>query len=174
MQHNANGAAVTSRQVMKHVPALARYARSLTARDPEDLVQATIEKALALSRQGPPLRNVEAYLVSVMRNLHVDRIRAERAAPQRDPGFAAALPGHAPPRHDLDLVLEQALAAVDSLPPGQRALLRMAALEGLSYREIALRTGLPIGTVTSRLSRARAALADKLEWDGDWADLADR
>jgi RNA polymerase sigma-70 factor (ECF subfamily) len=70
----------------------------------------------------------------------------------------ATLPDEAPAH----LAMRDALTALDALPEGQAQLLRMRALEGRSYAEIARRTGLPLGTVTSRLARGRAALRLKL------------
>jgi RNA polymerase sigma factor (sigma-70 family) len=136
------------------IPRLRRYARALvgerTAAD--DLVQDTLERAwskLHLYRHGTDLR---AWLFTVMHNVHVNQMRAARPTSALDdemPELAQrAVQG------DVLLVrdLERALAA---LPAAQREVLLLVALEDLSYDETARVLGIPIGTVMSRLARAR-------------------
>ncbi|MEO8716666.1 MAG: RNA polymerase sigma factor [Burkholderiales bacterium] len=136
------------------IPRLRRYARALVGERAaaDDLVQDTLERAwskLHLYRHGTDLR---AWLFTVMHNVHVNQVRAARpTAPLDDemPELAQrAVQGDALLVRDL----ERALAA---LPAAQREVLMLVALEDLSYDETARVLGIPIGTVMSRLARAR-------------------
>ncbi|MDH4093395.1 MAG: sigma-70 family RNA polymerase sigma factor [Betaproteobacteria bacterium] len=139
------------------IPRLRRYARALVGdrAAADDLVQDTLERAWAklhLFRQGTDLR---AWLFTVMHNVHVNQVRAARptdALEDEMPELAQrAVQGDALLVRDL----ERALAA---LPAAQREVLLLVALEDLSYEETANVLGIPIGTVMSRLARAREKL----------------
>jgi RNA polymerase sigma-70 factor (ECF subfamily) len=139
------------------IPRLRRYARALVGdrAAADDLVQDTLERAWAklhLFRQGSDLR---AWLFTVMHNVHVNQVRAARPTdPLEDemPELAQrAVQGDALVVRDL----ERALA---TLPAAQREVLLLVALEDLSYEETANVLGIPIGTVMSRLARAREKL----------------
>ena len=139
------------------IPRLRRYARALVGdrAAADDLVQDTLERAWAklhLFRQGTDLR---AWLFTVMHNVHVNQVRAARptdALEDEMPELAQrAVQGDALLVRDL----ERALAM---LPAAQREVLLLVALEDLSYEETANVLGIPIGTVMSRLARARDKL----------------
>jgi RNA polymerase sigma-70 factor (ECF subfamily) len=139
------------------IPRLRRYARALVGdrAAADDLVQDTLERAWAklhLFRQGTDLR---AWLFTVMHNVHVNQVRAARptdALEDEMPELAQrAVQGDALLVRDL----ERALA---TLPAAQREVLLLVALEDLSYEETANVLGIPIGTVMSRLARAREKL----------------
>lgn len=139
------------------IPRLRRYARALVGdrASADDLVQDTLERALAklhLYRRGTDLR---AWLFTVMHNVHVNKLRAARATDVLDeemPELAQrASQGDALLVRDLD-------RAVAQLPPEQRAVLLLVTLEDMSYEEVARALEIPIGTVMSRLSRAREKL----------------
>ena len=143
------------------VPRLRRYARALVGERAaaDDLVQDTLERAwskLHLYRSGTDLR---AWLFTVMHNVHVNQLRAARATVPLDdqmPELAQrATQGDTLLLRDLDL-------AIRRLPLEQREVLLLVALEDMSYDEAARSLGIPIGTVMSRLSRAREKLRDML------------
>ena len=136
------------------IPRLRRYARALVGdrAAADDLVQDTLERAwskLHLFRQGTDLR---AWLFTVMHNVHVNRVRAARQTEALDDEMPELI--QRAPQGDALLVrdLERAISA---LPPAQREVLLLVALEDLSYEEAARVLGIPIGTVMSRLARAR-------------------
>lgn len=144
------------------LPELLRLAIHIT-RDralAEDLVQDIALKLWSRLQDGTagPVEDLRAYALSALRN----RIRSATDRPAERPKPAAALPD-TDPDGAARLACSQALAALDRLPPDQSRLIRMRAIEGLSYAEIAQRLDLPEGTVTSRLSRARAALRQILD-----------
>ncbi|MBV6321605.1 RNA polymerase sigma factor [Duganella violaceipulchra] len=139
------------------IPRLRRYARALLGgrADADDLVQDTIERGwdkLASWRRGSDMR---AWLFGIMHNLHVDQLRRPALAtePLDDelPLAAADTSGDALALRDMDLALQQ-------LPPQQREVLLMVALEDMRYEEVAAALDIPLGTVMSRLSRARERL----------------
>ncbi|TYT27614.1 sigma-70 family RNA polymerase sigma factor [Luteimonas viscosa] len=141
------------------IPRLRRFARSLAA-DPaaaDDLVQATLERALT---RGASRRNEDAlqpWLFSVLyRQFIDDHRRAVRW--KRIASLFATENEPRPPTPDQVFDARTSLASFSQLPAEQRALLMLVSVEGLGYREAADVLGIPIGTVMSRLSRARQAL----------------
>jgi RNA polymerase sigma-70 factor (ECF subfamily) len=139
------------------IPRLRRYARALVGdrATADDLVQDTLERAwtkLHLYRRGTDLR---AWLFTVMHNVHVNRVRATRPTDMLEDEMPEL--AQRPAQGDALLVrdLDRAIAR---LPDEQRAVLLLVTLEEMSYEEVAHALGIPIGTVMSRLSRAREKL----------------
>jgi len=154
-----------AQSLIELIPRLRRYARALVGdrAASDDLVQDTLERAWAklhLYRRGTDLR---AWLFTVMHNVHVNRMRATRPTdPLEDdmPELAQrATQGDALLVRDLD-------RAISALPVAQREVLLLVALEDLSYEETARVLGIPIGTVMSRLARAREKLRDLMQGKG--------
>ena len=146
-----------AKRLVELIPRLRRYARALVGdrATADDLVQDTLERAWAklhLYRRGTDLR---AWLFTVMHNVHVNRVRAARITdPLEDemPELAQRAPqGDGLLVRDLD-------RAITRLPAEQRAVLLLVTLEEMSYEQVAGALGIPIGTVMSRLSRARDKL----------------
>jgi RNA polymerase sigma-70 factor (ECF subfamily) len=142
------------------IPALRRYARSLT-RDVEtadDLVQDTLVRALRSEHlfQGGDAR---AWLYTILTNLNRNRLRALSRRPTLtsiEDNDAADLAGPETGSRDIS-------RALDALVEDQRATLLLVVLEGLTYREVAEVQGVPIGTVMSRLARARMQIKAYLD-----------
>jgi RNA polymerase sigma-70 factor (ECF subfamily) len=133
--------------------------------DSEDLVQATIEKCLLKRHQWQDGTRLDSWLYRIMRNLWIDeaRLRARRRTASGTEAEAALV---ADPRIAAPETRLQALsveAAVAELPSEQKEVVALVLIDGLAYREAAAVLGIPIGTLTSRLSRARTALAARLE-----------
>lgn len=141
------------------IPRLRRFARSLVAEPAaaDDLVQATLERALT---HGHSRRNDEAlqsWLFSVLYRQFVDEYRRATRWRRIARLFAGEEEAQSPsPEHMFDV--RTSLAAFARLPAEQRALLLLVSVEGLAYHDAAEVLGIPIGTVMSRLSRARQAL----------------
>jgi len=144
-------------QVVAYIPRLRRYARALVGERSaaDDLVQDTLERALNklhLWKRGTDLR---AWLFTVMHNVHVNQVRSRREYAALD-ADALELPVRATQEVGLEMRdMERMLAR---LPVEQREVLLLVVLEDLSYDEAASALGIPIGTVMSRLSRAREKL----------------
>ena len=144
-------------RLVELIPRLRRYARALAGdrASADDLVQDTLERAwskLHLYRRGTDLR---AWLFTVMHNVHVNKVRAARPTDPLDEGLSEialrATQGDSLMLRDLD-------RAIALLPIEQRAVLLLVTLEDMSYEEVARTLQIPIGTVMSRLSRARDKL----------------
>jgi RNA polymerase sigma-70 factor (ECF subfamily) len=152
--------------LIEHLPRMRRFAIGLS-RSPDvadDLVQAACERVLAAARDGDgaDLGNPESYLFRVIRNLWYDRLRRQRTRGEEvdadDVVDLVAL--HADREPERRLLLARVAGIVDALPPDQRELLLLVCVEEVSYRDAAEILGIPIGTVMSRLARARRRIAD--------------
>jgi RNA polymerase sigma-70 factor (ECF subfamily) len=145
-----------------HRPALRAAAAALcrNAAECDDLVQETFVRALGhLKRGNEPVRNLRPWLVAILRNVFIDRVRAEHATSEMD-DYPASEPDPQPPWADVTVTdVRATLATIDA---DLRAVFELHYLEGLRYREIAIRLAIPENTVASRLFRARKALRDQL------------
>ncbi|MGO9361300.1 MAG: sigma-70 family RNA polymerase sigma factor [Xanthobacteraceae bacterium] len=141
------------------IPALRRYARALTrdADIADDLVQDTLVRALRAERLfvGGDLRS---WLYTILTNLNRNRRRALARKPTITPLLDTAADASGTEAESRDIA-----HALATLVDDQRAVLLLVVLEGLSYREVADIQGVPIGTVMSRLARARAHVKAYLE-----------
>jgi RNA polymerase sigma factor (sigma-70 family) len=143
--------------IVELIPRLRRYARALAGdrSAADDLVQDTLERAWSkfhLYRRGTDLR---AWLFTVMHNVYVNQLRSAKVSASLD----EEMPELARPARETDaLVLRDLEAAIRRLPPEQREVLLLVALEDMSYDAAAQALGIPIGTVMSRLARAREKL----------------
>ncbi len=146
--------------VETNVPALRRYARALT-RDGEladDLVQDTLVRALRSEHlfHGGEIRS---WLFTILTNLNRNRLRSLARRPMTSTLDDSDAPDSAGPEaggRDIE-------RALDLLVEDQKQALLLVVLEGLSYREVAEVQGVPIGTVMSRLARARAQIKAYLD-----------
>ncbi|MCX7157626.1 MAG: RNA polymerase sigma factor [Proteobacteria bacterium] len=144
-------------RIVELIPRLRRYARALAGdrARADDLVQDTLERAWNKFHLWRPGSDLRAWLFTVRPNVHVNQVRASRDHAMLDdegPEMAVAgVQGASLEIRDL----ERALAV---LPPEQREVLLLIALEDMSYAEVATMLDIPIGTVMSRLSRAREKL----------------
>lgn len=173
----------SARAFLALLPDLRRSARRLSrsGEDADDLVQDTLLRVwarLAMARERPkdqaPITDLRAYAFATLRNCARTRgagVLPAASEPLDAPEAAEALPDDRANTEE-HLAVTEAMAALDALPEDQRALLRLRVLDGLSYAEIAARTGLPMGTITSRLSRGRRALRRSLGLASD-AGVAD-
>ncbi|SHI22851.1 RNA polymerase sigma factor [Pollutimonas bauzanensis] len=151
-------------EVVACIPGLRRYARGLTgdAQRADDLVQDTLERAWSrfpLWRRRGELR---AWMFGIMHNLFIDQVRSARdryEVPYGDD--APTVPVRATQTdnlevRDLDRLLQQ-------LPPDLRAVILLVSVEEMSYAQAACVMGVAVGTIMSRLSRAREQLSARME-----------
>lgn len=146
------------------IPALRRYAYALV-RDhdlADDLVQDTLERALSRWRLRREAGDVRAWLFAIQRNLYVSGWRQRRRRGTPVALDDVPLPGVAP-RQETVLEVHDVLAAMDHLPEEQKSLLLLVGVEDVSYDDAARILGMPIGTVMSRLARARQRLRTIVE-----------
>lgn len=149
------------RQLLDAIPRLRRYARSLGLDGPQadDLTQLTLERALSRWQQFDDARDMTVWLLSIAHNAHLDGRRRDARLTVVDPEEMqrAQDAGGGDPGTDVGLRLDL-LRALARLAPEQRETLLLVCVEQLSYAETAQVMGTPIGTVMSRVCRARAAL----------------
>ena len=147
-------------EIEKSVPALRRYARALTrnADRADDLVQDCLERAINKRGLWTPTGTLQGWLFRILLNLWRNEARTQRRRGEHvpldgllvEPSVAAPQPGR--------IALAEMSRAIDTLPDEQREALLLVVLEGMSYEEAARVLQIPIGTLMSRLGRARAAL----------------
>lgn len=155
-------------ELVEHLPALRAFAVSLT-RDgvaADDLVQDAIVKAWRNIHRFQPGTNLRAWLFTILRNtFYSDRRKAKREVGDADGALAATLSEK--PRHDGALALTDFMRAFRTLPDEQREALVLVGASGFSYEEAAATTGVAVGTVKSRVNRARARLVEMLGMHAD-------
>jgi RNA polymerase sigma-70 factor (ECF subfamily) len=153
------------------IPRLRRFCHALTGRraDADDVAQLALERALARLDSFREGTRLDSWLFQIARNAWIDEIRAQkrRGSPVEleEAGGLVAEDGRTVTAARLDLARVRQL--IDALPEEQRAVIAFVAIEGFSYQEAATALDIPIGTVMSRLARARKAIADRLEKQGD-------
>jgi RNA polymerase sigma-70 factor (ECF subfamily) len=149
-------------ELIATLPRLRRYARLLTgdrART-DDLVQDALERALERESTFRSGANLRAWLFSLMHNLFVDGTRVREAVDWS--ADATELADMAAPRQSDPMEMRDIQSALEKLPADQREVLLLVAVEGMRYREAAEVLGLPVGTVMSRLARAREKMQELL------------
>jgi RNA polymerase sigma-70 factor (ECF subfamily) len=150
-----------------HIAALRRYARALLGdrMEAEDLVQDCLARALSRAHLWRPGTDLRAWLFTILHNIHVNNVRSRLAhLAAEDVTLERARPGiAAPPDQDARLELRDLARALDSIPEEQRHVLLLVGMEGMSYEEAARVSGVPIGTIMSRVARGRDALRRRMK-----------
>lgn len=151
-------------ELVPHLPRLRRYARALTGdrHQADDLVQDTVERALArqsLWRRGSRL---DSWLLTIMHNIFVNQIRSRQNRGTEALDELPFEPSERATQHD-SLEVRDVHAALALLPYEQKSVLLLVTLDERSYEDTARILDIPVGTVMSRLSRARDRLRALLE-----------
>lgn len=149
-------------QLAAVLPRLMRFAMALTRsrHEAEDLTQAACQRALERADQWQPDSRFDSWMFRIIQTIWLNEIRA-RGVRQRHRASIGAGSGAEPSEEssaEERLMLAQVAEKVLELPVEQRTVLMLVTVEGLTYREAAEVAGIPIGTVMSRLARARLAL----------------
>lgn len=153
-------------ELKAHLPILRRVALGLTrnAAAADDLTQDCAERALRKHRLYQADKSgMRPWLITMLINLHRNQIRAAQSRPQSAGGDPEILQTAAPDVLHARLDLADTARAIEHLPEDQREALLTVVLSGMSYKEAAECLALPIGTLMSRLGRARAALRKTLK-----------
>ena len=149
-------------QIVAHLPRLRRFAYALTgdADSADDLVQETCARALSRLDQWRPGTRLDSWMFRIAQNIWIDRVRSRKIR-----GVVVDLDSVRDMAGDDGrqivenrLALNKLAEGVARLPPDQRVLIALVCVDGLSYKEAADVLEVPIGTVMSRLARARRAL----------------
>jgi RNA polymerase sigma-70 factor (ECF subfamily) len=148
------------------LPRLRRFARALTqvSSDADDLVQLTVEKWLRERAQWATGTKLDSWMFTAMRNAWIDetRLRSRRRESADGADEAEQVADGSVASEDLKVQAMSVQAAMAALPSDQRVVVALVLVDGMSYQEAAELLGIPEGTLTSRLSRARATLLSKL------------
>lgn len=150
------------------LPNLRGFAMSLTRNRSlaDDMMQDTIVKAWARIDKFEPGSNMKAWLFTILRNTYYTRHqKMKREIADVDGTFSDTL--SVKPEHDGRLQFNDFKTAFETLPDEQREALILVGVEGFSYDEAAVTAGVAIGTIKSRVNRARAALTELMGLDGD-------
>lgn len=157
--------------LVRLLPNLRRFGLSLSRRHDiaDDLVQITVERAIANARSYDPAQKLEPWLFRIMRNAFIDMTRRKRTAGVEVDVFEMpeSLPTDPAAGIEARLMLQSVEVAMQDLPEEQREVLHLVCIEQLSYAETADVLDIPKGTVMSRLARARLALSEKLGMTGN-------
>ncbi len=153
-------------QLLAILPKLRRFARTLTgsADEGDDLLQSACERALQRADQFVVGTRFDSWMYRIVQTIWIDRVRHMRHREKSvDPAELADFPAGAGSREAEDkIALAQARRAIARLPEELREVLVLVSIEEMPYREAAEILGIPLGTVMSRLSRARLTLYDML------------
>ena len=153
------------RIIERHYMDVWRYARMLSRNGPdaEELVQDCMVRALAHPEIWDGIRDSRAYLLTILHNAYIDALAQRRRHRQLFSGEEDHAPPSSPASQITRLVLDDTARGLRRLPRDQRCTLTCVGIDGLTYQETAERLGVPLGTVMSRLARARVALRDFVE-----------
>lgn len=144
-----------SHQILEHIPRLRRYARALLGDRyaADDLVQDTLERGWNKFHLWRPGTDLRAWLFTIMHNVFVNQVRSKRSDIEKTMEELPVVAVRATQSDSLEIAdVERALRA---LPDEQREVLLLVAIEEMTYDEASRALAIPIGTVMSRLSRAR-------------------
>jgi len=153
-------------EVQPLIPALRRYARAMLRHreDADDLVQDVLERALAAWSSRRRSASLRAWLFTILHNLALDRLR--RRSRRGIDATIDSVPEQwlaQPAAQERAIEQQDVLTQLASLPEDQRAVLLLVSVEDLSYAEAAAVLDVPLGTVMSRLSRARERLRRQMD-----------
>jgi RNA polymerase sigma-70 factor (ECF subfamily) len=165
----------TQQELVAILPRLRRFALGLTRNgaSADDLVQSACEKAIARIHQWEVGTRLDSWMFRIIQTTHIDQVRSQK---RRD-GHLERVEGLSDHSFDgeraaeASLTLEAVRCAIYRLPEDQRAVVMLVSVEGLSYKEASEILEIPMGTLTSRLVRARTALALMLEEQPDNTDV---
>jgi RNA polymerase sigma-70 factor (ECF subfamily) len=157
------------RELVALLPRLRRFAAGLagTVHDGDDLVQGALTKALSNADRWTPGTRLDSWMYRIIQNHWIDTVRARKtrndSSELDDADRHVSIDGAR--AADSAINADRLRKEIERLPPEQRSVLLLVAIEGQSYADAASALGIPVGTVMSRLSRARAALSHSIYGD---------
>ncbi len=163
--------------ILPEIPSLRRYARFL-ARDPDladDLVQEALTRAVGAADSFRLGTNIRAWLFTILKNVVRNSVRRGRHSPIQSVDLVdTAVRSDPADQPDAHLELTSLADAIDTLPPSFKQVLLLCGVEGFLYEEAATVLDVPVGTVRSRLFRARNLLMKRIEGRGQGAAATPR
>ena len=159
--------AAFAEELVRLVPRLRRFALGLcgSRSDADDLVQAACERALSRLHQWQPDTRLDSWMFRIIKTIWIDQWRSQKARGEHVDIDAIEPPAGSNGRHVTEArnTLEVVCRAMERLPDEQRLVLTLVSVDGLSYEEAAAVLEVPVGTVMSRLTRARRRLYELVE-----------
>jgi RNA polymerase sigma-70 factor (ECF subfamily) len=158
-----------SDQLIAVLPRLRRFARGLTgtASEADDLVQAACERALTRAHQFQEGTRFDSWMFRIAQTIWIDQLRSRKTRKEVVEDEAMNIGSdEAARRIEARLALQEVRAALTQIPAEQRIALMLVTVDGMSYKQAAEIAEVPVGTIMSRLARARVALQAKLEVGG--------
>ncbi len=158
-----------SDQLIALLPRLRRFARGMTRSvvEADDLVQAACERALSRAHQFEEGTRFDSWMFRIVQTIWIDQLRARDTRREESEDEGAHIGTDEPVRRvEARLALDEVSTALQGLPVEQQMALLLVTVDGLSYKEAAEVAEVPVGTIMSRLARARIALQAKLEAGG--------
>jgi RNA polymerase sigma-70 factor (ECF subfamily) len=157
----------TIARIELEIPMLRRYARFLSRNvdQADDLVQECLARAIARIDSWEPGTNLQAWLIVILRNIFLNecrRVKRERVSLE---GLRSVETTHIPAQQDASLMLADLEAAFMSLSTDHREVLTLVVIQGMTYERTAQILGVTMGTIKSRLSRARTRLGETMNGD---------
>lgn len=151
--------------IIGELAAMRRYARALARdhQDADDVVQDALVRAIERDATYEQGRGRRRWLLAIVHNVFVSGVRRRAAERRRNDRFAETQVAHSDASQEHRARLTEIARSFATLPEHQRAVLHLTAVEELSYQECADLLGVPVGTIMSRLARARAALREQDE-----------
>lgn len=162
MDRSADSAGNVRAEIVALLPRLRRFCLAVTrsADAADDLLQSTVERALSRLDQWQDGTRLDSWMFRIAQNLHIDQARARRvrgvAVDVEEAYGLSADDGRSVV--ESRSALSAAQRAIAALPEDQRSLIALVVLDGQSYKDAAEILGIPIGTVMSRIARARRAI----------------
>jgi RNA polymerase sigma-70 factor (ECF subfamily) len=160
--------------IVEELPSLRRYARSLAGDGAlaDDLVQDCVERAIDRRHQYQPGTNFRAWLFTILRGQFLNHKRSAHQRRTTAMDDSGAMLQSVQANQESRVELRQVERALAGLPNQQRAIVELIVLQGCSYEEASRVLEIPVGTVRSRLSRARSQLGEREIPDIRTADRA--
>jgi RNA polymerase sigma-70 factor (ECF subfamily) len=157
-----------SEEILKSIPSLRAFAISLTGNfdQADDLVQETLVRGISHIDQFQPGTNIQAWLFTILRNQFHTNFRRRRREVEDPEGLMAARLAVLP-EQGKRIEIEELRTALGKLPDDQREAILLVGAQGFSYEDAAGICGVPVGTIKSRISRARQRLAELMAIEGD-------
>lgn len=155
------------------MPRLWRFALRLTQHqaDAEDLVQRSYVRALERRHQWQPGTSLVSWVFAIMHSIWMNELRSAQRRREgslaADQEFDDVMEPSSSADPEYKMMCKQVVQAVNALPDAQRIVMTLVAVEGLSYRETADVLDVPIGTVMSRLARARLSIGQRFLVGGE-------
>ncbi|MDX1401354.1 MAG: sigma-70 family RNA polymerase sigma factor [Kiloniellales bacterium] len=157
----------TIAQIESEIPMLRRYARYLSRNtdQADDLVQECLLRAIAKIDSWEPGTNLQARLIVILRNIFLNECRRAKRERVSLEGLKSAETAQIPAQQDAGLILAELEEAFMSLSDDHREVLTLVVIQGMTYEQTAEILGVTMGTIKSRLSRARTRLSEIIDGD---------